>query len=63
MEIQLTVKENIKAFNDPQNKNPTIKRFDELLTMIIDICDQQGSRYLSESEAEELWLYSIEHIY
>jgi hypothetical protein len=50
-------------FNDPKTKNTDIKRFDELMTMIIDICDNFGSRLLKEEEAEELWLFSIDKIY
>lgn len=50
-------------FNDPEIKNTSIKRFDEIMTMIIDICDKEGSRRLKEEEAESLWLYSIEKIY
>ena len=61
--IAVSVVENIKAFNDPESKNESIKRFDELLTMIIDICDNYGSKYLKEEEAQDLWLYSIEQIY
>jgi tetratricopeptide (TPR) repeat protein len=61
--IAVYVDTNIRPFNDPGNKNESIRRFDELLTMIIDICDKHGSRHLKEAEAEELWLYSIEQIY
>ena len=51
------------AFNDPNTKNANIKRFDELMSMIIEICDKYGSRLLKEAEAEDLWLFSIENIY
>jgi len=61
--IAVSVMENIRPFNDPETKNENIRRFDELLTMIIDICDKQGSKHLKETEAEDLWLYSIEQIY
>lgn len=61
--IAVSVMENIRPFNDPETKNENIKRFDELMTMIIDICDKYGSRHLKEAEAEDLWLYSIEQIY
>lgn len=50
-------------FNDPEIKNASIKRFDEILTMIIEICDKEGSRRLKEEEAERLWLKAIEMIY
>ena len=50
-------------FNDPETKSKDIKRFDELMTMIIEICDNYGSRLLKEQEAEELWLKAIEWIY
>ena len=40
-----------------------VRNIDELLTMIIDICDKYGSGRLREEEAEDLWLYSIEQIY
>lgn len=49
-------------FLDPEVKDQNIKRFDEIMSMIIDICDKCGSRLL-EREAEELWLYSIDMIY
>lgn len=35
----LFVDTNIRPFNDPLTKNQDIKRFDELMTMIIEICD------------------------
>jgi tetratricopeptide (TPR) repeat protein len=58
------INENMQSpFNDPETKNMNIKRFDELLTMIIDICDKYGSRLLEDSEAQELWLYAIDKIY
>lgn len=58
------IHENMKSpFNDPETKNANIKRFDELMTMIIDICDKYGSRLLEENEAQELWLYAIDKIY
>jgi len=50
-------------FNDPGTKNSNIRRFDEIMTCVIEICDKEGSRRLQEDEAEELWLYSIEKIY
>lgn len=50
-------------FNDPEIKNSSIKRFDEIMTMIIDICDKEGSRRLKEEAAENLWLSAIEMIY
>ena len=50
-------------FNHSETKNTNILRFDEILTMIIDICDKQGSRYLEEKAAEDLWLFSIDKIY
>ena len=46
------------SFNDPQTKNADIRRFDELLTHIIEICEQCSSRKHQE-EAEQLWLDSI----
>lgn len=49
-------------FNDPSTKQ-AIRRFDEILSMIMDICDKDGSRNLKETEAEQLWLNSIEMIY
>lgn len=49
-------------FLDPEVKDQSIKRFDEIMSMIIDICDKCGSRLL-EKEAEELWLFSIDMIY
>jgi hypothetical protein len=53
--------ENMQSpFNDPETKNANIKRFDELMTMIIDICDKYGSRLLEENKAQELWLYAID---
>jgi len=58
--IAVSVMENIRAFNDPETKNESIRRFDELITMIIDICEKEGSRHLKKTEAEDLWLYSIE---
>jgi len=61
--IAVSVMENIRPFNDPETKNENIRRFDELLSMIIEICDKQGSRHLKEAEAEDLWLYSIEQVY
>lgn len=61
--IAVSVPENIRPFNHPDTKNANIKKFDDFLTMIIDICDKQGSRHLKEEEAEDLWLYSIEQIY
>ena len=55
------IHENMQSpFNDPETKNVNIKRFDELLTMIIEICDKYGSRLLEENEAQELWLYAID---
>lgn len=50
-------------FNDPNTENQDIKRFDELMTMIIDICDKYGSRLLKEEESEELWLFAINEVY
>jgi hypothetical protein len=50
-------------FNDPGTKNSNIRRFDEIMTCVIEICDKEGSRRLQEDEAEELWLYSIDKIY
>lgn len=47
----------------PDTKNPEIKKFDEILGMIIDVCEKYGSRHLKEEEAEELWLSSIGEIY
>jgi hypothetical protein len=61
--IAVSVSENIRGFNDPTTKNEHIKRFDELISMIIDICDNYGSKLLKEVEAEKLWLYSIEQLY
>ena len=61
--IAVSVADNIMPFNDPRIKNEHIKKFDELLTMIIDICDNYGSRRLKDTEAEDLWIYSIEQIY
>lgn len=58
--IAVSVPENIRAFNDPDTKNKKIRRFDEILTMIIEICDNFGSRLLKEVEAENLWLFSVE---
>jgi hypothetical protein len=37
--IAVSVPENIKPFNHPDTKNAEIKRFDELLGMIIDVCE------------------------
>lgn len=50
-------------FNDPEIKNASIKRFDEIMSMIIEICDKEGSRRLKEEEAENLWLHAIDKIY
>jgi len=50
------------SFNDPETKNPDIRRFDELLTHIIEICEQCGTRK-HQDEAELLWLNSIGQIY
>ena len=38
--IAVSVMDNIRPFNDPETKNESIRRFDELLSMIIDICDK-----------------------
>ena len=54
---------NIRDFNDPNNKNKDLKKFDEFMTMIIDICDQCGTKLLKEAEAEKLWLFSVRKIY
>ena len=59
----LYVDANIRPFNDPQTKNQDIKRFDELINMIIDICDTCGCKLLKVQEAEDLWLYSVENLY
>ena len=56
---QLSIDEVIQAvyinakipFNDPETKNKHIRRFDEFMTMIIDICDNYGSRLLKEQKA------------
>lgn len=50
-------------FNDPEIKNASIKRFDEILSMIIEICDKEGSRRLKPEDAENLWLKAIKMIY
>lgn len=44
-------------------KNTDIKRFDSLMSMIIDICANFGSRLLPEKEAEDLWLSSINQVF
>jgi hypothetical protein len=36
-------------FNDPDIKNASIRRFDEIIQIIIDICDKDGSRRLKEA--------------
>ena len=46
----------------PDTKNPEIKKFDEILGMIIDVCEKYGSRHLKEEEAEELWPVSYTHL-
>jgi len=33
-------------FNDPGTKNSNIRRFDEIMTCVIEICDKEGSRRL-----------------
>jgi hypothetical protein len=61
--MALIIQENMQSsFNDPETKNSDIRRFDELLTHIIEICEQCGTRK-HQDEAELLWLNSIGQIY
>jgi hypothetical protein len=51
--LAVFIDENMQTpFNDPETKNADIRRFDELMTMIIEICDKCGSRNLEENEAQ-----------
>jgi hypothetical protein len=50
-------------FNCPVNRNTSIKRFDALLSYLMDICANYGSRLLPVKEAEQLWLSSLDKIY
>lgn len=62
--LAVFIHENMQSpFNDPDTKNADIRRFDELMNMIIEICDKYGSRRLEENEAQELWLDAIGKIY
>ena len=51
-----------RAFNDPNNKNEFIKKFDNLILDVIKVCDKYGGK-LPEKETEALWLFSINGLY
>lgn len=50
-------------FNSEATKNEHIRHFDNIILAMVKICDKYGSRYGSEIESENLWLFAMRGLY